>query len=44
MIRCIVIDDEPYARDLLKEFISKVPHFQLVGIFPSALQAFAGTF
>jgi two-component system, LytTR family, response regulator len=39
MIRCIVIDDEPYARDLLKEFISKVPHFQLVGIFSSALQA-----
>jgi two-component system LytT family response regulator len=39
MIRCIVIDDEPYARDLLKEFILKVPHFQLVGIFSSALQA-----
>jgi DNA-binding LytR/AlgR family response regulator len=41
MIRCIVIDDEPYARDLLKEFISKVPHFHLAGVFSSALQALA---
>jgi two-component system, LytTR family, response regulator len=39
MIRCVVIDDEPYARELLKNFISKVPDASLEGSFASALHA-----
>jgi two-component system, LytTR family, response regulator len=39
MIRCVVVDDEPYARQLLTEFISKVPNLKLEGAFSSALAA-----
>jgi two-component system LytT family response regulator len=39
MIRCVIIDDEPLARQMLKEFISKVPHLALVGEFSSPLKA-----
>lgn len=39
MIHCAIIDDEPYARDLLKEFISKIPEVNLIGSYSSALQA-----
>lgn len=39
MIRCVVIDDEPYARELLSEFIAKVPNLKLEGAFSSALTA-----
>jgi two-component system, LytTR family, response regulator len=39
MIRCVVIDDEPYARDLLTEFIGKIPNLSLEGSFSSALLA-----
>lgn len=39
MIHCAIIDDEPYARDLLKDFISKIPDWSLVGSYSSALQA-----
>jgi two-component system LytT family response regulator len=39
MIRCIIIDDEPLARQVLKEFISKVPHLVLVGDFSNPLKA-----
>lgn len=39
MIRCVVIDDEPYARQLLTEFIAKVPSLKFEGAFSSALTA-----
>jgi two-component system, LytTR family, response regulator len=39
MTRCIVIDDEPYARQLLTEFIAKIPNLKLEGAFSSALNA-----
>jgi two-component system, LytTR family, response regulator len=39
MIRCVVIDDEPYARQLLTEFVTKVPNLKLEGAFSSALAA-----
>lgn len=38
-MRCMIIDDEPYARKLLSDFIAKVPNLVLEGAFPSALQA-----
>lgn len=39
MIRCLVIDDEPYARQLLSDFIKKVPDLHLEGAYSSALKA-----
>lgn len=39
MIRCLVIDDEPYARELLSEFIAKLPNVKLEGAYSSALGA-----
>ena len=39
MIRCIVIDDEPLARQLLTDFIAKIPELSLEGSFSSALKS-----
>lgn len=39
MIRCVIIDDEPLARQLLSDFIGKVPELQLEGSYSSALTA-----
>lgn len=39
MIRCLIVDDEPYARKLLEEFIQKLPELTLVGIAADALSA-----
>lgn len=39
MIHCIVIDDEPLARQLLSDFVAKVPKLQLEGSYSSALAA-----
>jgi DNA-binding LytR/AlgR family response regulator len=39
MIRCVVIDDEPLAVNLLKEYISKVSFLQLVASFTDAVEA-----
>ena len=41
MISCIVIDDEPLARELLRSFIEKTPDFKLEGSFSSALKSLA---
>ncbi|MCZ8214926.1 MAG: response regulator transcription factor [Cyclobacteriaceae bacterium] len=39
MIRCLVVDDEPYARKLLEEFISKTEELTLVASVKNALEA-----
>ncbi len=39
MVNCIVIDDEPFARNLLEEYINKVPYLNLLGSFSSGLKA-----
>jgi DNA-binding LytR/AlgR family response regulator len=39
MLRCIAIDDEPLALDLLEDNISKVPFLQLVAKCNNALEA-----
>jgi two-component system LytT family response regulator len=39
MIRCIAIDDEPLALELLEDNISKVPYLELVASFDNALDA-----
>jgi two-component system LytT family response regulator len=39
MIRCIAIDDEPLALELLVDNISKVPYLQLVAACDNAIEA-----
>lgn len=39
MIKCIIVDDEPLARGILKEFISKIPNLVLEGDYASPLKA-----
>ena len=38
-IRCLVVDDEPMARDVLRRYIEKVPTLQLAGECNSAIDA-----
>ncbi len=37
--RCMIIDDEELARDLLENFVSRVPDLELVGKYPSPVEA-----
>lgn len=39
MIRCIAIDDEPPAIELVKEYIQKVPFLDLQGVYYNSLKA-----
>lgn len=39
MLRCIAVDDEPLALDLLEDNISKVPYLQLVARCSNAMEA-----
>lgn len=41
MIRCMVIDDEPLAIELLEDYISKVPFLQWVASYTNPIDAFA---
>lgn len=39
MINCVIIDDEPFARNLLNDYISKIPYLNLKHSFSSGLLA-----
>jgi DNA-binding LytR/AlgR family response regulator len=39
-IKCIIIDDEPLARELLTSYINKVPYLHLTGSYENAIEAF----
>jgi DNA-binding LytR/AlgR family response regulator len=41
MVRCIVVDDEPLARELLASYIDQLPNLNCVAVCQSALQAFS---
>jgi len=41
MIRCLVVDDEPLALDILTDYIEKIPFLQLVAATTSAFEALA---
>lgn len=40
IIRCLVIDDEPPAREIIRRYIEQVPTLQFVGECANAIQAF----
>lgn len=40
VISCIVVDDEPMAREILASFIEKIPNLQLVKSCKNAMEAF----
>lgn len=39
ILKCIIVDDEPLAIDLLKSYVEKTPFLELVGTFNNALSA-----
>lgn len=39
LIRCLVVDDEPLAIDILKDYISKIPFLQLVDTYRNPIEA-----
>ena len=39
MIKCIIVDDEPLAIELLEDFVSKLPNLQLVASCSNAIEA-----
>jgi two-component system, LytTR family, response regulator len=41
MIRCMIVDDEPYAVKLLEEYISQLTYLQLEAKCYNALEALA---
>lgn len=38
-IKCIIVDDEFPARELLQEFVRKVPNLELMGVYKSPIEA-----
>lgn len=39
-VRCIIVDDEPLAIEILESYVAKVEQLQLVGTFRNAVSAF----
>ena len=40
MIKCLIVDDEPLAIEVIKDYVSQVPQLKLVGTSADAMQAF----
>lgn len=38
-MKCIIIDDEPFAIELIKEYCSKIDFIELVGVYTNALDS-----
>ena len=38
-MRCIIVDDEPVARKIIREFTDQVPFLELAGEFENAIKA-----
>lgn len=38
-VKCIIVDDEPMARDVVRRYIEKLPNLKLVGEFGNAIDA-----
>jgi DNA-binding LytR/AlgR family response regulator len=39
MIQCLIVDDEPLARNLLTDYVAKIPHLTLIKACSGALEA-----
>lgn len=39
-MKCIVVDDEPIARDYLSAYVQKMPQLELLGCYSNAMDAF----
>ncbi|PWU00034.1 MAG: DNA-binding response regulator [Bacteroidetes bacterium] len=39
MIRCVAVDDEPLALNIIREYISKIPELELVQVFDDPISA-----
>ena len=39
MIKCIIVEDETLAQDVIKDHLKKIKEFELVGIYRNALEA-----
>jgi DNA-binding LytR/AlgR family response regulator len=39
MVRCLIIEDEPLAAEILQDYIAQVPFLKLIGTFQNALAA-----
>ena len=39
MIKCIIVDDEPMARDVVRRYIQKISTLKLMGEFGNAIEA-----
>ncbi|EPR66784.1 LytR/AlgR family response regulator transcription factor [Cyclobacterium qasimii] len=42
MIRCLIIDDEPLAQDLLQDYLNDFPDIEVLGKFNDGFEAFKG--
>ena len=40
-IKCIIVDDEPLAIEIVESYVNRIDHLQLQGTFRNAVQAFA---
>ena len=38
-LKCVIIDDEPLALNLLESYVKKTPFLELTGLYSSAVQA-----
>jgi two-component system, LytTR family, response regulator len=38
-VKCIIVDDEPMARDVIRRYIQKIPTLKLLGEFGNAIEA-----
>ena len=38
-VKCIIVDDEPMARDVIRRYIQKIPTLKLMGEFGNAIEA-----
>jgi hypothetical protein len=37
-VKCIIVDDEPVARKIIREFVNRVPYLELLGEFETAIK------
>ena len=38
-LRCVIVDDEPLAREILEDYVARVPYLELAGSFDTGLAA-----